>query len=95
MRNTNRKSRIMTIRQRWYRLHQFSNQSNNQPLLHRLFDISSVTSRMLALYDNDHILPVLLQNWQILKPDLVKIHSALLNPVLMSSDGGLIDDKFV
>ena len=83
----------MKIRQRWYRRHQISNQSNNQPLLLRLFNTSSVTSHLLAFYDDDYSVPVLSQNLQVLEPDLEKIHSALVNQVLLRGDGGTIDGR--
>ena len=84
----------MKIRQRWCRRHQISNQSNNRSLLLRLLNTSSVTSHLLAFYDGDFSMPVLSQNWQVLEPYLDKIHSALLNQVLLSGDGGAIDGRF-
>lgn len=83
----------MKIRQRWYRRHQVSNQSNNQSLLLRLFNTPSVTSRLLAFYDDDYSVPVLSQNWQVLEPDLEKIHSAQVSQVLLLGDGGTIDGR--
>ncbi len=94
----NRESRIMKIRQRWYRRQQLLNQSIIQPLLSRLFDTSLFTSRLVALCVDGSSVPVLSQDWQKPEPATVftleNIHSALAEQVLLCYEGGSINGGF-
>jgi len=76
-------------KQRWYQRHQLFNQSIQTSLLPWLFDASSLTARLIALYGNDFSVQVISQRWQTLDSEeavamsLKNVRSALVRQVLL------------
>ena len=79
----------MKSKQRWYQRHQLFNQSIPPALIPWLFDVSSLTARMVDLCGKDFSVRVLSQNWQKIDSEessamsLLYAHSALVRQVLL------------
>jgi chorismate--pyruvate lyase len=76
-------------KQRWYRRHQLFNRTIDASLSAWLFDVSSLTARLVELCGNDFSVRVLSQNWQKLDAEeasamsLRHVHAALVREVLL------------
>jgi len=76
-------------KQRWYQRHQLFNQSIQTSLSPWLFDASSLTARLIALYGKDFSVRVISQRWQKLNSEeaaamaLNGVRSALVRQVLL------------
>ncbi len=83
----------MNQNQRWYQHHQLFNQSLPPALLPWLFDTSSLTARLINLYDKNFSVRVISQQWQKLSAEeasamsLKSVHSALVRQVLLCGSG--------
>lgn len=79
----------MNPKQRWYLRHQLFNQSICSSLTSWLFDASSLTARLIALYGDEFSVRVISQHWQKLNAEEVAamsingVHSALVRQVLL------------
>lgn len=79
----------MNKSQRWYLRHQLFNQSVPAELLPWLFDVSSLTARLLDLCGKDFTVHVISQQWQRLSAEearamsLSNVQAALVRQVLL------------
>jgi len=75
--------------QRWYRRHQLFNHSINSSLSAWLFDVSSLTARIIELCGNNFSVRVISQKWQTIDAEeasamsLHHVHAALVREVLL------------
>jgi chorismate--pyruvate lyase len=75
--------------QRWYRRHQLFNRSLHPALSSWLFDVSSLTARIIELCGKNFSVRVLSQNWQAMTAEeasamaLQHVHAALVREVLL------------
>jgi len=75
--------------QRWYRRHQLFNRSLHPALSAWLFDVSSLTARIIDLCGKNFSVRVLSQNWQAMTAEeasamsLRHVHAALVREVLL------------
>jgi chorismate--pyruvate lyase len=75
--------------QRWYRRHQLFNRSLHPSLSAWLFDVSSLTARIIELCGKNFSVRVLSQNWQAMTAEeaaamsLRHVHAALVREVLL------------
>lgn len=80
------------LKQRWYRRHQLFNHSIHPSLSPWLFDVSSLTARMIELCGKNFSVRVISQRWQRLDAEeasamaLKNVHSALVRQVLLCCD---------
>jgi chorismate--pyruvate lyase len=76
-------------KQRWYRRHQLFNRVIDPSLSAWLFDVSSLTARIVELCGNDFSVRVLSQSWQKIEAEeaaamsLRHVHAALVREVLL------------
>lgn len=82
----------MKLRHRWYRRHQLFNHSIPASLSPWLFDVSSLTARMIELCGDNFSVHVISQRWQRLDSEeasamaLKNVRSALVRQVLLCCD---------
>lgn len=79
----------MKSRQRWYRRHQLFNRTIHPSLSAWLFDVSSLTARIIELCGKNFSVRVISQNWQMIDAEeaaamsLRHVHSALVREVFL------------
>lgn len=79
----------MKSKHRWYRRHQLFNHALDASLSAWLFDVSSLTARLIELCGKDFSVQVISQCWQTLEAEeaaamsLQHVHSALVREVLL------------
>lgn len=82
----------MKLRQRWYRRHQLFNHTIPASLSPWLFDVSSLTARIIELCGDGFSVHVISQHWQKLDSEeasamaLKNVRSALVRQVLLCCD---------